>query len=73
MHAVYLVFGASGGIGSELSRLLQSQPDAKLILSGRNEGKLKELAENIGGGIPLIADVLDAKQVRLCLVECSSW
>lgn len=63
MHAVYLVFGATGGIGSELSRLLQLQPDAKLILSSRTESKLKELADSIGGGTPMAANVLDPKEV----------
>ena len=65
MHAVYLVFGATGGIGSELSRLLQAQPDAKLILTSRTESKLKELSDQIGGGIPMAMDVLDPKAVRL--------
>ena len=61
---MYLVFGAAGGIGSELSKLLQSQPDARLILSGRTESKLKELSESIGGGTPMAADVLNAKEVQ---------
>lgn len=61
--AVYLVFGATGGIGSALSKLLQSQPDAKLILSGRTESKLKELSESIGGGTPMPADVLNPQEV----------
>lgn len=65
MPAVYLVFGATGGIGSALSKLLQSQPDAKLILSGRTESKLKELSDSIGGGTPMPADVLNPQEVEI--------
>ncbi len=42
--AVYVLFGATGGIGSSLSMLLASQPGAQLLLSARDEGKLQELA-----------------------------
>ena len=36
----YLVFGATGGIGSELCRHLAAQ-GARLVLAGRNEEKLR--------------------------------
>jgi NAD(P)-dependent dehydrogenase (short-subunit alcohol dehydrogenase family) len=44
----YLVFGAAGGIGSELCRYLATQ-EARLVLAGRNEGKLRALAEELHG------------------------
>lgn len=39
--AVYVVFGASGGIGSSLSQLLGAHPGAQLLLSGRDEERLQ--------------------------------
>ena len=44
---VYVVFGATGGIGSELSRLLHAS-GARLTLVGRS-AKLSELAASLPG------------------------
>ncbi len=44
----YLIFGATGGIGSELCRHLAGQ-GARLVLAGRNEVKLQALADEIRG------------------------
>ncbi|MGI8650626.1 MAG: SDR family NAD(P)-dependent oxidoreductase, partial [Rubrobacter sp.] len=40
--AAYVILGATGGIGSELSRRLAAK-GAKLILGGRDEAKLDAL------------------------------
>ncbi len=42
---VYIILGASGGIGSALARALNSE--AKLILAGRNNDALKLLADSL--------------------------
>jgi 3-oxoacyl-[acyl-carrier protein] reductase len=44
----YLVFGATGGIGSELCRHLAAQ-GARVVLAGRNKEKLRALAEELHG------------------------
>jgi NADP-dependent 3-hydroxy acid dehydrogenase YdfG len=49
---VYLVFGASGGIGSALSKRLLAQPGATVLLAGRDEAKLQQLVDSLGGGEP---------------------
>ena len=58
-NAGYVIFGATGGIGSALASRLVQQGGASVMLCGRNEDKLKELADKIGGGTPFVADVLD--------------
>jgi NADP-dependent 3-hydroxy acid dehydrogenase YdfG len=59
-----VIFGASGGIGSCLAKRLAAQPGATVVLAGRDQGKLDALAASLGGGgIPLVADPLDPKQV----------
>lgn len=60
-RAGYVIFGASGGIGSALAARLLQHPGASVLLCGRDEGKLQELAERIGGGTPCVADVSDLK------------
>ncbi len=47
---VYLVLGASGGIGSELCRKL-SPGDVRLALAGRSSARLEALAGEVGGSI----------------------
>lgn len=47
---MYVVFGASGGIGSALSKRLLAQPGSTVVLAGRDEGKLQQLVTSLGGG-----------------------
>jgi NADP-dependent 3-hydroxy acid dehydrogenase YdfG len=68
--AVYVVFGASGGIGSALSKRLLAQPGATVVVAGRDEARLQQLVSNIGGGVPLVGDPCDPKQVS---EHYSSW
>lgn len=45
---VYLIIGASGGIGSEVTRRLADR-GATLVLSARGEDRLNALADEVGG------------------------
>lgn len=45
---VYVVLGATGGIGSELCRKL-AEDGARLFMGARNEGRLRKLAAENGG------------------------
>lgn len=55
---VYVIFGATGGIGAALSRSLRSG-GAHLMLAGRSENRLNDLAGDLGAE----HFVLDATQV----------
>lgn len=57
-----LVTGATGGIGAEIAKTLHAQ-GAVVGISGRNEGKLKELADALGGNVHILpADLSDLAQ-----------
>jgi NAD(P)-dependent dehydrogenase (short-subunit alcohol dehydrogenase family) len=58
-NPVYLIVGASGGIGSALCRHLSTQ-DARLALAGRSLGPLQALSEETGGSV----HVLDATSIE---------
>ena len=56
-----LVTGASGGIGSAVTRALAAQ-GARVAISGTREPVLEELAAAVGGGIVVLAaDLADAE------------
>jgi 3-oxoacyl-[acyl-carrier protein] reductase len=57
-----VVFGATGGIGSRLARELAAN-GSRLFLSGRNAGKLRQLADELNAGSQP-ADATDSAQVR---------
>lgn len=59
---MYVVFGATGGIGSALSARLAAQPGSSVVLVGREPGKLDALKARLPGTTQLQADVTDAKQ-----------
>lgn len=59
---VYLVFGAYGGIGSELCRRLKRQ-EANIVCAGRDEAKTEEIANEVGGSA-VTCDVTKADQVQ---------
>lgn len=63
----YLVFGATGGIGSELARHLAAQ-GARVGLAGRNEEKLQSLADELEGfAYPL--DATSFEEVDACVAK----
>lgn len=58
-----LVTGATGGIGGAIAKALHAQ-GATVGISGRNEGKLKELAAELGDRVHVLpADLSDVAQV----------
>lgn len=62
--AVYVVFGATGGIGSEIARRLAKQDGPLVVLAGRDEAKLEELSQRVGGRRAVsVVDALNAEQV----------
>ncbi len=58
---VYLVFGATGGIGSQLCRQLERE-GAALAISGRSDDKLERL-KNEMNAVPFVCDATDSKKV----------
>jgi NAD(P)-dependent dehydrogenase (short-subunit alcohol dehydrogenase family) len=66
---VYLVLGASGGIGSSLARILQRH-EAHLVLAARDGERLRRVAEETGGETcPL--DATRAGEVERCARQAS--
>lgn len=61
---VYLLLGASGGIGSSLTRMLHER-HGRLVLASRNEGRLRRLADETGGEAHVL-DATDATEVERC-------
>ena len=76
---VILVTGASGGIGAATVRMLVKE-DARVIASGRNEGKLAKLAIDTGCDV-LPFDLASELSVKAALsdielfgiVNCGGW
>ncbi len=69
LHAVYLVFGASGGIGSALVKRLASKGRASaVVLSDINDDKLQQLKRDFHGKgaavDALAADAQSPEEVR---------
>lgn len=67
--AVYLVFGATGGVGSALSETLAAQPGAQLLLSGRDEGKLQAVSSRAAAAGAAAVAVAPADPLDLAAVE----
>lgn len=65
--AVYVVLGATGGIGSALSRRLAAS-DARLLLAARDVGKLEELAASLGAECRSV-DATRFEQVEACVAR----
>ncbi|TFC27906.1 SDR family NAD(P)-dependent oxidoreductase [Cryobacterium sp. TMT2-18-3] len=66
--SVILVLGASGGLGSEIARLLAAG-GARLVLSGRNQAKLEALQIP---GTPLAADLTDPNAITTLVADAIS-
>jgi len=65
---VFLVYGATGGIGSELCRKLLTIDGARVVLAGRSEDKLSALVADLGSSSSSTqqVDVLSPEQVEAC-------
>lgn len=63
-YAVYVIFGATGGIGQDLAKRLLAANN-KVVLAAHDEDKLSKLKEELGGGETKAIDVMDSKQVCL--------
>lgn len=57
-----LIFGAAGGIGSELARALAGSGFA-LALAGRSQESLAPISQEVGG-LPVVADVTVSDEVE---------
>ncbi len=58
-----LISGGSAGIGLALAKLL-SEKGNTVIITGRNEERLKEAAANLKGVVPIVADVSKEEDVE---------
>ena len=65
--SIFVIFGASGGIGSTLARLLHSQGHT-IYLLGRNEKALSDLSVQLSQPY-IIVDALDEKAVEASLLS----
>ncbi len=63
-----LVTGATGGIGEAIARALHAQ-GAVVAISGRNEAKLKQLADALGSRVHVIAADLGAPGAADTLIK----
>lgn len=60
--AVYVIFGATGGIGADLAKRLLAGKST-VILAADQGDKLSKLKEELGGGETKEVDVMNSKQV----------
>ena len=67
--ASYLVFGATGGIGSDLCRRLASR-GARLVLASRDGDRLGRLAEELGA-VACPADATRLNEVDACVEKAT--
>tara|TARA_B100001250_G_C19769724_1_gene776510 strand:- start:271 stop:984 length:714 start_codon:yes stop_codon:yes gene_type:complete len=63
MTAKYLIFGATGSIGSSLTEQLKNSKYDNVHLVGRNENEVKSISENKGYTFS-VADVLEDKFIE---------
>ncbi|WP_261815502.1 SDR family NAD(P)-dependent oxidoreductase [Vibrio gallicus] len=68
MSAVYLVTGATSGIGEELAHRYASQGDT-VWACGRNQDKLQQMADSNANILPLAFDITDLPQTKRKLAD----
>lgn len=68
--AVYVIFGATGGIGQDLAKRLLAANN-KVVLAAHDNDKLSKLKEELGGGETKAVDVMNSKQVCLNSQRCT--
>lgn len=64
-----VIFGAYGGIGSELARRL-AKKDCRLMLAGRNADKLSALATELGASMQTV-EATDSAQIEAAVARAS--
>lgn len=69
---VVWITGASSGIGAAMARALSTQ-GAKLVLSGRNEAPLQELAQSCGDALVLPFEATDYPAVASAADKAWNW
>lgn len=65
---VYVVFGATGGIGSEVARQLHGA-GGRVVLAARDQAKLDALAATLPGCTPILVDSMQSSQVDAAIAE----
>ncbi|XBQ15718.1 MAG: SDR family oxidoreductase [Oceanicaulis sp.] len=65
-----LIFGATGGVGEALARRLSASGET-LFLTGRDEEKLRALADELGARCTT-CDALDTEQIEAAVEEAAS-
>ena len=63
---VYVIFGASGGIGSALARRLSAAGHNRLLLASRHQARVDEICSEVGAE-PLEVDAANLTEVENCL------
>lgn len=66
--ANFFIIGATGGIGSALCRNLQKQ-GYSLAIGGRDESKLNQLSEELGGALPVVIDAENSESVNQAMTR----
>jgi len=61
---VYAIFGATGGIGSELARRLAAQPGAHVLAAANTKDGLSALSGEVKDLLAVECDVLKRDSVR---------
>jgi NAD(P)-dependent dehydrogenase (short-subunit alcohol dehydrogenase family) len=69
-HPVHVVFGATGGIGSELCRHLANR-GARLVVASRDADKVESLANDLGAH-PFTLDATRSEEVDRCIEDTVS-
>ena len=61
---MYAIFGATGGIGSELARRLAAQPGAHVLAAANTKDSLNALSDEVKDLLAVECDVLKRDSVR---------
>jgi len=61
---VYAIFGATGGIGSELARRLAAQPGAHVLAAANTKDSLSALSDEVKDLLAVECNVLKRDSVR---------
>jgi len=69
---VFWITGASSGIGAAMARALAAE-DARLVLSGRNEAALADLAADCGDALVLPFEVTDHAAIGPATEQAWDW